>query len=110
MNLKPLTLVALAALCALPAVAAEDDSGPDLTVNVDPDSIECQTTRIELELGPAFSPEAEAVVDDCEASVSYEGHDYRARCAPHSTHDPLFVAYSGPDVTLDRYCGVTVDV
>jgi hypothetical protein len=104
MNLKPLTLAALAALCALPAVAA----GPDLTVNVDPDGIQCQTQRIEFELGPAFRPRAEAVVDDCEASVSYSDWIYGAACTSQSTRDLHW--YEGPHATLESNCGVTVDL
>ena len=104
-----LTLAAiLAALCALPAVAA-DDSGPDVTVVVS-GPVQCESARIGDDdlLGPAFSSRAGFVVEDCDATLTYEGHNYRARCAPRSTNDVVF--YEGPDVSIDSYCGVTVEI
>jgi hypothetical protein len=100
MNLKTLSLAALAALFALPAVAA--DSGPDATVNVDPNGIECQSARIDAEdLLPGVRTDTDIWADDCEASIGHDGRNYRARCGPHGTVGPATV---GPD------CSVTANV
>ncbi len=110
MNLKTLTLAALAALCAAPAVAAHGSAtaGPHVTANVDL-PVHCESIRVDAEdlLGPAFHTRTDAWTEDCEASASYHGYNYRARCAERSTKDLTW--YDGPQVTLDGYCGVTVD-
>jgi hypothetical protein len=55
MNLKTLTLAALVALCAAPAVAAHGThtAGPHVTVTAD-GPVQCESTRVDAEdlLGP----------------------------------------------------------
>ena len=80
MNAKNLTLAALfAALCAMPAVAAEP--GPDVTVTYDTrPTVSCATTPVSYTIGPVT-----VAADDCVFTFDYDGNNFVAICHPFST-------------------------
>jgi hypothetical protein len=111
MNLKNLGIAAaLAALCLVPAAAADtpnDPWGPDVSVTVD--NTLCTSTfdlqdLLQALLGPAFAVGGANVhSEDCAQTVTYDGDNVKAECAPFTT--PVFLS---PAVTVHGDCDVDV--
>lgn len=106
MNLKHLGFAAaLAALALVPAASAHDANdpwGPDVTVVVD-NNVCTFPFDLQDTLGPAFDLDANVHAEGCTQTVTYDGDNVEARCAPRST--PVFLE---PRVTLYSDCDLDV--